>query len=264
MIKEINSSLKPKKEQLLNHSLYQKITSPQQLRIFMEHHVFAVWDFMSLLTALQEKLTKTTQPWFPTGDPEIRYLIHEIILAEDTDVNLKGEHQSHFEMYLEAMASAGAETRKIEDFLLQVNHGTDIFLIIAASKIPISIKQFLKNTFDVISEGKPHNIAASFAFGREGLIPEMFSSIIQNIQKKFPENDLKLFKYYFDRHIELDGDEHGPMAFKMIEKLCGNDPVKWEEATQTAENALSSRIELWNGIEECILENIDSENLQRI
>ncbi|MDT0648525.1 DUF3050 domain-containing protein [Autumnicola edwardsiae] len=264
MIEKINNSLKPKTEQLLNHSLYQKITSPEELRIFMEHHVFAVWDFMSLLTALQEKLTKTTQPWFPVGDPEIRYLINEIVLAEDTDVNLEGKHQSHFEMYLEAMASAGANTKKIEDFLLQVNHGTDIFLIIAASKIPLNIKQFLKNTFDVISEGKPHNIAAAFTFGREGLIPAMFSSIIENVQRNFPENDLRLFKYYFDRHIELDGDEHGPMAFKMIEKLCGNDAEKWQEAQQTAENALSSRIELWNGIEEVISEKTESENLQRV
>ncbi|MDT0675105.1 DUF3050 domain-containing protein [Autumnicola musiva] len=254
MIQEINENLKPQREQLLNHSLYEKISTPQQLQIFMEHHVFAVWDFMSLLTALQQRFTRTTNPWIPVGDPDVRYLINEIVLAEETDINLEGKHQSHFEMYLDAMTSAGADTRRIKDFLLQVTHGTDIFLIIAAIKLPVSIKQFLKNTFNVISEGKPHNIAAAFTFGREGLIPDMFSSIITNIQKKFPDKDLEQFKYYFDRHIELDGDEHGPMAFKMVEKLCGRDVDKWAQAKNTAEKSLLSRIELWNGIEKEIEE----------
>lgn len=249
MISEINTELKPQIDQLLQHSLYKKINTPQQLQIFMEHHVFAVWDFMSLLTALQQKFTKTTNPWMPVGDPEIRYLINEIVLAEETDLNLYGKHQSHFEMYLDAMVAAGAQTKRITDFLLHVTHGTDIFLIIAATKIPVSVKQFLKTTFDVISEGRPHKIAAAFTFGREGLIPEMFGSLITEIQKKFPEKDLKAFKYYFDRHIELDGDEHGPMAFKMIENLCGNDSEKWGEVLETSQKALESRIKLWDGIE---------------
>ncbi len=103
MIKEINESLEPLTKKLKNHTLYNKISTPEQLQIFMEHHVFAVWDFMSLITALQENLTKTTNPWLPVGNPETRYLINEIVLAEETDINLKGNHQSHFEMYLDAM-----------------------------------------------------------------------------------------------------------------------------------------------------------------
>lgn len=257
MIKEINTSLQPQITKLLHHPLYSKITTPEHLRCFMEHHVFAVWDFMSLLKALQEKLTSTTTPWFPVGNPEIRYLINEIVLAEETDLNLFGKRQSHFEMYLDAMDQSNADRRKIEDFLIQITHGTDVFLVIAASNLPISIKQFLKFTFEVISEGKPHKIAAAFTFGREGLIPDMFTSIIQNIQKQFPEEDLKLFKYYFDRHIELDADEHGPMAFKMVEELCENDPMKMSEVKEVAREALESRIALWDGI----LEEIDNSVL---
>ncbi|WP_300435768.1 DUF3050 domain-containing protein [Christiangramia sp.] len=249
MIKEINASLEPLTSQLINHSLYQKINTPEQLQIFMEHHVFAVWDFMSLLTALQEILTKTTNPWLPVGDPETRYLINEIVLAEETDINIYGERQSHFEMYLDAMEAAGANKGKIEDFLMQVSHGTDIFLIIATSKLPISIKQFLKHTFEVVYSREPHKIASAFTFGREGLIPAMFSSIIEKVQKNFPEDDLSQFKYYFDRHIELDGDEHGPMAFKMVEDLCENNERKWEDVKLTAEKSLESRLELWDGIE---------------
>ncbi len=249
MIKEINASLEPLTQQLIEHPLYKKIKTPRQLQIFMEHHVFAVWDFMSLLTALQEKFTKTTNPWLPVGNPETRYLINEIVLAEETDINKFGKRQSHFEMYLDAMTAAGANKKKLENFLLQVNHGTDIFLIIAASKLPISIKQFLKNTFEVVYSQEPHKIAAAFTFGREGVIPAMFSSIIEKVQKNFPEEDLSLFKYYFERHIELDEKEHGPMAYKMVEELCGKDLDKWTAAKHTAENSLKSRLELWNGIE---------------
>ena len=249
MIKEINASLEPLTNQLINHPLYKKINTPKDLHIFMEHHIFAVWDFMSLLTALQERFTKTTNPWLPVGDPETRYLINEIVLAEETDINMYGNRQSHFEMYLEAMTAAGASKKRIEDFLQQVNHGTDIFLIIATSKLPISVKQFLKYTFEVVYSNEPHKIASAFTFGREGLIPDMFSSIIEKVQQNFPKEDLSLFKYYFDRHIELDGDEHGPMAFKMVADLCKKDERKWREVKATAEKSLKSRLELWNGIE---------------
>ncbi|MGB8703688.1 MAG: DUF3050 domain-containing protein, partial [Gillisia sp.] len=242
--------------ELLHHTLYNKITLPEHLRCFMEHHVFAVWDFMSLLKSLQETLTKTSTPWIPVGTPEIRYLINEIVLAEETDLNFFGKRQSHFEMYLDAMKKSGASRRKIEDFLLQVTHGTDIFLVIAVSDLPVSVKQFLKFTFETIAEGKPHKIAAAFTFGREGLIPDMFSSIIKSIQKEFPKENLQLFKYYFDRHIELDGEQHGPMAFKMVEELCGNDPEKWEEVRQTSLRALECRKTLWDGIEEEINEQM--------
>jgi len=257
MIQEINSSLQPQTKELLNHPLYSKITSPEHLRCFMEHHVFAVWDFMSLLKALQEELTKTTTPWIPVGNPELRYLINEIVLAEGTDINAFGKRQSHFEMYLDAMDNSGANRIKMEDFLFHITHGTDVFLVIATSDLPISIKKFLKFTFEIIAEGKPHKIAAAFSFGREGLIPAMFTSIIKNIQQQFPEEDLKLFKYYFDRHIEPDADEHGPMAFNMVEELCENDPIKIDEVKEVAQNALNTRIILWDGI----LEEIETSVL---
>ena len=260
MIDSINQSLKPQNSRLLDHPLYNEIKSPEHLKCFMEHHVFAVWDFMSLLKALQEKFTKTTTPWYPVGNPEIRYLVNEIVLGEESDLNFFGKHQSHFEMYLDAMKNAGANQKKIGDFLLQVTHGTDIFLVIAVSELPESIKQFLKFTFELISEGKPHKIAAAFTFGREGLIPDMFSSIIKKVQQNFPEEDLKLFKYYFDRHIELDGDEHGPMAYKMIEELCGDDDLKWTEVKYVSRDALNSRAELWDGIYREITQQITLES----
>ena len=229
MIRTVEERIQPLQEKLQNHSLYGKITTTEQLQIFMQHHVFAVWDFMSLLKSLQHKLTKTETPWLPIGCPETRYLINEIVLAEETDLNMQGERQSHFEMYLDAMKKSHASTEAIDKFLKHIEHGTDIFLVIAISELPQSVKEFLKFTFEVIAEDKPHKTAAAFTFGRENLIPMMFNSIIEKIQTQFPEEDLTLFKYYFDRHIELDADEHGPMALTMIEKLCGDDAEKWKE-----------------------------------
>ena len=255
MIQDIKNSILPYQQQLLNHPLYPSLKTPEDLRDFMEQHVFAVWDFMSLLKALQFDLTKVSTPWHPMGNPEIRYLINEIVLAEETDLNIDGNRQSHFEMYLEAMKSAGASTEKIDSFLDHVKHGTDIFLIIAVSEIPESVKKFLRFTFELIAEGKPHKIAAAFTFGREDLIPGMFTQIIGSIQQNFPKKDLSLFKYYFDRHIELDGDEHGPMALQMVSELCGNSRIKWEEVREVSVMALKKRIALWDGI----LEHVEQD-----
>lgn len=244
----LQKNIQVERNQLLNHSLYKIVESPQDLQIFMQHHVFAVWDFMFLLKTLQQQLTCTKTPWFPVGNPQHRYLINEIVLAEETDLNYYGERQSHFEMYLAAMQKAEASTKTVNDFIAQIQHGTDVFLVITATDLPASVKRFLSFSFNLLQEGKAHKIAAAFTFGREELIPDMFTSIIQEIQQKFPEQDLQLFKYYFDRHIELDEDEHGPMALQLVEELCGNDAQKWQEAEDCAKEALQIRMQLWDGI----------------
>lgn len=246
----INSKIAPQKEHLLNHSLYNKVQTLEDLHRFLENHVYAVWDFMSLLKALQAKLTCTTTPWFATPNPETRYLINEIVLAEETDLSMNGRHLSHFEMYLEAMEACGAKTSGIKTFLEEVQSLQNIFVAIKKSRLHPNIKSFLDFTFQVIDHGKAHEIAAAFTFGREDLIPSMFTEILQNFQKNFPETDLKQLIYYFERHIELDADEHGPMAMQMITELCGNDPKKWEEVEVISILALEKRIGLWNAIEE--------------
>ena len=81
----------------------------------------------------------------------------------------------------------------------------------------------------------------------------MFSAILKKFEQNFPETDLSKLIYYFERHIELDADEHGPMAMKMIEELCNNDAKKWQEVEQVSILALQKRIGLWNAIEEQIL-----------
>ncbi|MBB5343441.1 DUF3050 domain-containing protein [Tunturibacter empetritectus] len=55
-------------------------------------------------------------------------------------------------------------------------------------------------------------------------------------------------RWYMERHIEVDSEEHGPMALRMIAELCGNDNAKWGEAGEAAEIALRARLALWDGI----------------
>ncbi len=251
-IETINKSIQLQKEALLNHSLYQKVQSIEDLHFFLENHVYAVWDFMSLLKALQSKLTCTTTPWFATKNPETRYLINEIVLAEETDLTLDGRRQSHYEMYVEAMESCGANTKGITSFLTEVESLHNIFVAIKKSDLHPNIKAFLDFTFRVIEEGKTHEIAAAFTFGREDLIPSMFTQILKNFQANFPETDLSKLIYYFERHIELDADEHGPMAMKMITELCGTDLKKWKEVEEISILSLEKRIGLWDAIEESI------------
>ena len=249
-IQTINQSIQNQKEQLLNHSLYNKVKTIDDLHCFLENHIYAVWDFMSLLKALQNKLTCTTTPWLPIGNPEIRYLINEIIVAEETDLTLDGTRQSHFEMYLDAMTQCGASTTQINAFLKNVEETKNIFVSIKQSDLHPNVKAFLDFTFRVIEQGKPHEIAAAFTFGREDLIPNMFTEILKNFQQNFPETNLSKLIYYFERHIELDADEHGPMAMQMIAELCGDSELKWKEVEDVSVLALEKRIGLWNAIEE--------------
>lgn len=254
-INTINSALAPQREKLLNHPLYERVKTVEDLRYFLEGHVYAVWDFMSLLKALQAKLTCTTVPWLPVGNPEIRYLINEIVLAEETDINIEGKRQSHFEMYRDAMQASGADVDGIDSFLADVEETQNIFVSIKKSPLHDNIKEFLDFTFRVIDEGKPHEIAAAFTFGREDLIPGMFTEILRNFEANFPETDLSKLIYYFERHIELDADEHGPMAMQMVTELCANSPEKWNEVEEVSAQALEKRIGLWNAIEEKMMQN---------
>ncbi|ADY53946.1 hypothetical protein Pedsa_3412 [Pseudopedobacter saltans DSM 12145] len=251
-IEEINAAIAIERGILLNHPLYHKINNVYGLQKFMEGHVYAVWDFMSLLKALQQRLTCITVPWFASPFPTTRYLINEIVLAEESDEYIDGRRLSHFEMYLDAMESLEADTTMLQSFLLQVRVSDNILHTIDKSDLPLKIKEFLSFTFHVIINGKTHEIAAAFTFGREDLIPDMFTSILTEIQTNFPHSNLEKLIYYFERHIELDADEHGPLAMKMILELCEDDDEKWQEVIAISKTALEKRKLLWDAIEESL------------
>ena len=251
-IDSIQNKIKDHRNKLLEHKLYSNIESIKDLQVFTENHIYAVWDFMSLLKALQIRLTCTKTPWLPNNNSQTAYLINEIVLAEETDINQVGERKSHYELYLDAMIDIGAKTEKPVEIINEIANSENIFNAIENINIHPNIKNFLNFTFSVIDEGKPHKIAAIFTFGRENLIPNMFNEILREFEKNVSEGDISKLIYYFERHIELDEDEHGPMALEMVSMLAGNDPDKWKEIEDISIEALEKRILLWDAINEQI------------
>ena len=250
-IEKLENDLKETRSKLISHPLYQALDSKEKLVLFMENHVFAVWDFMSLIKALQRNLTCIDVPWTPNSNNFSGKLVNEIVLAEESDVDLNDNPKSHFELYLESMELIGANTSLINKFINEIKISKSYYKSIDKIKIDKTVKEFMNFTFDIIKTNKNHVIASVFTFGREDLIPDMFIEIVKKLSSE-KGIEAKLLIYYLERHIELDADEHGPMALKMIQDLCENDPVKWKEATIASEKALKMRIKLWDSILEKI------------
>ncbi|MEM9918749.1 MAG: DUF3050 domain-containing protein [Bacteroidota bacterium] len=250
-IEIVENSIQDLRKILTNHSLYKVLSDVDDIRLFMEWHVYAVWDFMSLLKALQNHLTCTSLPWKPKSNAATARFINEIVFGEESDVNEQGIPTSHFDMYLDAMKEVNADTTAVVRFMNASNSVDELLSNLDRSDLETEVLAFLRFTFETIATGEPHKIAAAFTFGREDLIPDMFIQIIEQSGKEAKNRFPKLL-YYLQRHIEVDGDEHGPLSLEMVKELCGDDQQKWEEAQATAQLALSKRINLWNGITRAI------------
>lgn len=246
-IERIQSVIEPLRQEIINHKVYSVINDLDDLKIFMQYHVYAVWDFMSLLKSLQIGLTCTTTPWFPVGTANTRYLINEIVTGEESDVDGEGVRKSHYEMYLEAMAQCGADTSTMHLFIQTLQQTNELKTAYAAAGVPAEAIEFVDFTFDIINSQQAHLQSAAFTFGREDLIPNMFISIVRDLNEKFPDQ-LSLIKYYLERHIEVDGDHHSHLALAMTAELCGDDEDKWKAAELVTIASLQQRINLWDGV----------------
>jgi hypothetical protein len=245
-LETLRTRIEPLRQQIVQHELYTKINTIEAIRVFMQHHVVAVWDFMSLLKSLQRELTCVSNPWLPVGSANTRYLINEIVTGEESDVDQAGNRISHFELYLKAMEQAGANKLPIQELIASIQTGTSVEQALATSSLPDAAKRFAQHTFDLIEKNQPHILAAVFTFGREDLIPDMFLSILNKIEPG-SQYSIDLTKYYIERHIEVDGGHHSQLALEMTQELCGNDAQKWQEASAAVEKALASRVTLWDG-----------------
>jgi pyrroloquinoline quinone (PQQ) biosynthesis protein C len=235
------------RQRLLAHPIYAAVDSPKRLRRFMEHHVFAVWDFQSLLVALQQKLTCTTIPWVPTPDREARRLINEIVLDEQSDELPDGSHASHFELYLEAMRQAGADTGPVETLLTLLAAGIPLDRALDEARVPAAAAAFVRRSFAIIASGSAHRIVAAFTYGREDVIPEMFRPLVAALAAHDPHHWERL-RFYLERHIEADDEKHGPMCRRIVASLCGDDAGKWADASATARGSLQARIDFWDAM----------------
>lgn len=234
------------KEQLVHHAMYNRMSSLQDIHIFMESHVFAVWDFMSLLKSLQRDLTGMSHPWLPVGTPTTRFFINEIVLGEESDVDPNGGHVSHFELYLQAMDQCGANTQVIRNFIDLLRQGHSVSDALQKAQAPEEAKAFVMATMEQINTKSVHERAALFTYGREDLIPGMFISMVEGLQNTGAALDT--FIYYLKRHIELDGDHHGQLSEQMTAELIQGDPIKKQQVEEIIEWGYQQRLKLWGGI----------------
>ncbi len=247
-IDQLQAALSAHRNKLLEHPMYAQIKTIEDFQSFMEQHIFAVWDFMSLLKSLQRDLTCVEVPWSPKGSPITRRFINEIVLGEESDLDKDGKVLSHFEMYLEAMQQIGANTLPIHQLTEWLSYGKTLDEALYQLEIREETREFVRFTFEIIESGQIHKIAALFTFGREDLIPDMFIEILREMQSQGQGNIDKLL-YYLERHIEVDGGDHGPISLQMMDEICGTDVMKWQEATEVSIQALEKRYALWDGIQ---------------
>ncbi|GIH06763.1 hypothetical protein Rhe02_48300 [Rhizocola hellebori] len=243
-IERLKEAISVERNGVITHPLYSNLDTHEAIVAFMEHHVFAVWDFMSLLKSLQRNLTCVTVPWVPTGPTGSRRLINDIVLVEESDL-LGGGFISHFELYVQGMEQAGAKTATINTFIDMLRAGVPVSDALDDADVPGVAAKFVRTTWKFIETAPVHCQAAAFAFGREDLIPDMFQQVV-TVNKE--GGRLDTFVDYLERHIEVDGEEHTPMAMQMLADLCGDDEVKWQEAADTVNTALAARQQLWGGI----------------
>lgn len=231
---------------LIQHPLYERVASVDCLRIFMEQHAFAVWDFMSLLKRLQQFVTCCDVPWMPASDPSLSRFINEIVLGEESDENGQGGYSSHFELYLDAMEQIGANTHPIRHFVSQVRRRVAVDTALDEAPILPTTRSFVRSTLKLTRTGQPHDVAAAFLHGREDIIPDMFARLVASLpQQGVPVDRLE---HYLHRHIELDSSKHGPLAKKLVVVLCDHDRKKEREASISAVESILQRISLWDGI----------------
>lgn len=235
--------------QLAVHPLYDALCSVEDLRVFMEHHVYAVWDFMSLIKSLQAHLAPTQVPWVPPKFPGPANAINQLVLEEESDSGLVGPlggtFASHFESYCQAMMEVGADVSTVQSFIAHLReHGLEGALHIC--DVPGCARAFIDCTFRLIRQDRPHRLAAVLAYGRESLVPGIFRSLLARMQVG-PEA-APLLHRYLHRHIELDSDEHATLAMRLLTDLCAGSTLMQREAMEAAADALQARLDLWNGI----------------
>lgn len=245
-IEKIRFTLKPLRVRLFGHEIYQQMETLDDLREFMEHHVFAVWDNMSQLKAMQIALSSVDHVWVPTPYKNSIRIFNEMALEDECD-EYQGEYISHFELYKKAMQQAGAKTHLIDRFLVLLQEEKSLHAALDKIGLPESIKKYLKINWEISHSKKPHAMAAAFFLGREDVVPQLFHKLADDLIFHHPK-ELSIMKDYLELHTDVDTDLHNRHVQTVLEELCGDDEQKWDEAETAAKSALEARFALWDGM----------------
>lgn len=246
MLREDYDELHQMMHQLETHNVFEKVNSMEALRTFMEWHVFAVWDFMSLVKRLQRELTCVDIPWIPPRDAQAARLINDIVLGEESDEDGSGGHQSHFDLYLCAMHEVGADTSRIDKFVEYLRAGDSATHALSMVKAEPAVTQFVQSTLNMACDRMLPEVLGSFLFGRESVIPAMFRRLLADGCVDVAE--APTFVYYLERHINLDGDSHGPAAERILARLIQANPWQRPLVVNAAVGAVKQRIALWDAL----------------
>ena len=215
----------------------------------MQQHVFAVWDFMSLIKSAQQQIAPTTIPWLPSKHPQYVHFINQLVTEEESDGSYSEDSHhypcSHFERYLNSMTEIDADTSLITSFINTVRD-KNLETALLMPELEQATKDFIHFTFDVIKRNQPHLTVAALALGREDLVPQLFRSL--QVHSNISPSEAPQFFHYLQRHIQLDEQQHGPIALKLLNELCENSSKKYSEAIDIAQQALAVRLAFWDAI----------------
>ncbi len=237
-------------QQLNHHPIYSSVQNMEDLRQFMAHHVFSVWDFMSLVKYLQNTVAPTEIPWVPRNSAAVRRFINSLVLEEESDEGIPQApnavyYTSHFELYCQTMQELGADPKPVLQFVdIAVTQGIEVAL--DSEYILEPSRHFTRTTFDLIATDKPHVVAAALALGREHVIPNMFRALLAKMQ--ITQTQAPAFHFYLNRHIHLDEDFHAPLSLQLLNELCGGERHKLQEAEQAAQQAITARLRFWDEV----------------
>jgi hypothetical protein len=234
------------RDRMVRHPVFAEIHDIKSLQIFMEAHVFAVWDFMSLVKRLQRDLTCVALPWLPPQDQRAAQLINQIVLGEESDIGPGGEPISHLELYLAAMREIGASPESFELFKSALASGASLGKAFDRAAAPPFVRDFTGYTLNVAYEAPLPVVMASFFYGREDVIPAMFSSLLEGWG--VDEVRAPMFVYYLKRHIEVDGGEHGPAARAILDNAIAGDQRLQARVLTAAHESIQARIRFWDGL----------------